>query len=189
MQRNTNIKRLVLTAILIALATVLSLVKIFEMPLGGSVTLLSMLPIALVSVEYGVGWGMAASFAYSLVQMGLDLAKVFSWGLSPAAIIGTIVLDYILAYSAVGLSGIFRKKGVVGICIGIAIALILRFIFHVISGTVIFDIWMPEEWNNPLLYSVCYNGLYMLPELVFTMIGTVILFKTPQFNKLISGDI
>ena len=46
---------------------------------------------------------------------------------------------------------------------------------------------MPEEWNNPFIYSVCYNGLYMLPELVFTMIGTVILFKLPQFNKLISA--
>ena len=187
MERKTNIKRLVLTAVMIALAVVLSMVKIFKMPLGGSVTLLSMLPIALISVEYGISWGLTASFAYSLVQMGLDMAEVFSWGLSPMAIVGTIALDYILAYSAIGISGVFRKKGVVGICIGIALALTLRFIFHVISGTIIFDIWMPEEWNNPFIYSVCYNGLYMLPELVFTMIGTVILFKLPQFNKLISA--
>ena len=187
MERKTNIKRLVLTAVMIALAVVLSMVKIFKMPLGGSVTLLSMLPIALISVEYGISWGLTASFAYSLVQMGLDMAEVFSWGLSPMAIVGTIALDYILAYSAIGISGVFRKKGVVGICIGIALALTLRFIFNVISGTIIFDIWMPEEWNNPFIYSVCYNGLYMLPELVFTMIGTVILFKLPQLNKLISA--
>ena len=120
--------------------------------------------------------------------MGLDMAEFFSWGLSPMAIVGTIALDYILAYSAIGISGVFRKKGVVGICIGIALALVLRFIFHVISGTIIFDIWMPEEWNNPLLYSVCYNGLYMLPELLFTMIGTVVLFKIPQFNKLVETN-
>ncbi len=189
MERKTNIKRLVLTAIMIALATVLSMVKIFKMPLGGSVTMLSMLPIALISVEYGIKWGMTASFAYSLVQMGLDMAEVFSWGLSPLALIGTIAIDYILAYSSIGLAGMFRKKGVAGVCTGIAIALILRFIFHVISGTIIFASWMPEEWNNPLLYSVCYNGLYMLPELVFTMIGTVILFKIPQFNKLVSSNL
>lgn len=117
------------------------------------------------------------------------MAEVFSWGLSPLALIGTIAIDYILAYSAIGLSGIFRKKGVAGVCTGIAIALILRFIFHVISGTIIFASWMPEEWNNPLLYSICYNGLYMLPEIVFTMIGTVILFKIPQFNKLVSSNL
>ena len=125
MERKTNIKRLVLTAVMIALAVVLSMVKIFKMPLGGSVTLLSMLPIALISVEYGISWGLTASFAYSLVQMGLDMAEVFSWGLSPMAIVGTIALDYILAYSAIGISGVFRKKGVVGICIGIALALTL----------------------------------------------------------------
>ena len=64
MERKTNIKRLVLTAVMIALAVVLSMVKIFKMPLGGSVTLLSMLPIALISVEYGISWGLTASFAY-----------------------------------------------------------------------------------------------------------------------------
>ena len=187
MERKTNIKRLVLTAIMIALATVLGMVKVIQMPLGGSVTLLSMLPIALISVEYGIKWGLTASFANALVQTGLSIAKVFSWGLSPLAVVGTIVFDYMLAYFVIGLSGMFRKKGIWGICIGIAIAITLRFICHVITGALIFDIWMPEEWSNPWLYSVCYNGLYMLPEMVFTMIGTVILFKLPQFNKLISA--
>lgn len=191
MQSNTstNVKRLVLTAMLIALATALSLVKIWQMPLGGSITLFSMLPIALISIEYGVGWGMAGAFIYSLVQMFLDLGAVLSWGLSPVAVVGTILLDYILAYSSIGLSGIFRKKGVLGICIGVFIALLLRFICHLISGTIIFDIWMPEGWASPLIYSICYNGLYMLPELVLTMGGAVALFKAPSFNRLLSTNL
>lgn len=186
---STNVKRLVLTAMLIALGTALSLVKIWQMPLGGSVTLLSMLPIALISIEYGIGWGLAGAFIYSLLQMGLDLGAVLSWGLSPVAIIGTILLDYILAYTSIGLAGLFRKKGIAGICAGVFIALCLRFVFHLISGTVIFDIWMPEGWANPFIYSVCYNGLYMLPELILTMAGSVALFKAPSFNKLVSSNL
>lgn len=186
---STNVKRLVLTAVLIGLGTALSLVKILQMPLGGSVTLLSMLPIALISIEYGVGWGLTGAFIYSLIQMALDLAAVLSWGLSPVAIVGTIALDYILAYTSIGLAGMFRKKGIVGIGAGVFLALFLRFVFHLISGTIIFDIWMPEGWANPFIYSVCYNGLYMLPELILTMAGSIILFKTPSFNKLVFSNL
>ncbi len=186
---STNIKRLVLTAVLIGLSTALSLIKIWQMPLGGSITLLSMLPVALISIEYGVSWGLVGAFIYSLIQMGLDLAAVLSWGLSPLAIFGTIMLDYILAYTSIGLAGMFRKKGIPGICGGVFNALFLRFVFHLISGTIIFDIWMPEGWANPFLYSICYNGLYMLPELVLTMAGAVILFKTPSFTRLVSGSL
>ena len=188
-QQTTNIKRLVLTAVLIGLATALSLIKFWKMPLGGSVTLLSMLPIALIAIEYGVGWGLVGSFAYSIIQMLLDLPEVLGWGLTPTMLVGTIALDYILAFTAIGLSGLFRKKGVPGICIGIGIALFLRFVFHLLSGTIIFAEWMPEGWANPVLYSVCYNGAFMLPELVMTMAGAVALFKIPGFNKLVSGNI
>lgn len=184
----TNIKRLVLTAVLIALGTALSLIRIWQMPLGGSITLLSMLPIALISIEYGVVWGLGGALIYSVIQMLIDIAAVLSWGLSPIAIVGTIAIDYILAYTSIGLSGLFRKKGVGGICAGVFIALFMRFVFHLISGTVIFDIWMPEGWSNPFIYSVCYNGLYMLPEMVLTMIGSVLLFKAPSFNRLMASN-
>ncbi len=185
---SNNIKRLVLTAVLIGLATALSMLKIWQMPLGGSVTLLSMLPIALISIEYGVVWGLSGAFIYSLLQMGLSIAKVLSWGLAPAAVVGTVLLDYILAYTVLGFSGMFRKKGVPGICIGVFIAVLLRFVCHLLSGAIIFDIWMPDDWANPFIYSFCYNGLYMLPELVLTMLGAVLLFKTPSFNKLMSSN-
>ena len=88
-----NIQRMCVTAILLALATVLSLLKPFPMPFGGSVTLLSMLPIVMLPLMYGTRWGIASAFIYSLIQLGLDLGAVLSWGLTPYALVGTIVLD------------------------------------------------------------------------------------------------
>lgn len=185
--QKTNTKRMVLTALLISLATVLSIIKVIKMPLGGSVTLLSMLPIAMLSIEYGMKWGISSAFLYSLVQLCLDFGEVLSWGLTPIVLIGTIVFDYVLAYTALGISGAFRKKGVKGICIGIFIALLIRFISHFISGAILFANWCPEGWNI-VLYSLCYNGAYMLPEMIFTMIGASVMFKLPQINKLMQGD-
>lgn len=185
--QSTKTKRMVLTALLISLATVLSLIKVWKMPLGGSVTLLSMLPIAMLSIEYGIKWGMSSALLYSIVQLCLDFGDVLSWGLTPAILIGTIIFDYILAYTALGISGAFRSKGIKGICSGIFIALLIRFISHFISGTILFSNWCPEGWNTAL-YSICYNGAYMLPEMIVTMIGASVMFKLPQINKLMQGD-
>lgn len=186
-EQKTNLRRLVVTAVMIGLGTALSLIR-FQMPMGGEITLLSLVPIALISIEYGVAWGLSSAFIFSMIQMGMQLSLVFSWGLSPMALIGTLTLDYILAYTSIGLSGLFRHKGIKGILGGIAIALGTRFVLHVISGTIIFGVWMPEEWSNPLLYSICYNAIYIIPEMVITMIGTVLLFKTPSFNRLVAGN-
>ena len=185
--QSTKTKRMVLTALLISLATVLSLIKVWKMPLGGSVTLLSMLPIAMLSIEYGVKWGLSSAFLYSIVQLCLDFGEVLSWGLTPVILIGTIIFDYVLAYTALGISGAFRSKGIKGICIGIFIALLIRFVSHFISGTILFANWCPEGWNTAL-YSICYNGAYMLPEVIFTMIGASVMFKLPQINRLMQGD-
>lgn len=185
--QRTNTRRMVLTALLISLATVLSMVKVLKMPLGGSVTLLSMLPVAMLSIEYGVKWGLSSAFLYSLVQFYLDFGEVLGWGLTPTVLIGTIIFDYVLAYTALGISGVFRNKGVKGICSGIFLALLIRFICHFISGAILFANWCPEGWNI-VLYSICYNGAYMLPEMVVTMIGASVMFKLPQINRLMCGD-
>jgi len=184
----TNIKRLVLTAVLIGMGVALSLVRIWQMPLGGEVTLLSMLPIVLISIEYGVPWGLSSAFLYSVIRMFMELSQVFSWGLSPMALIGCITFDYLLAFSVLGLAGLFRTRGIGGICAGVGIALGARFVCHLISGTIIFGVWMPEGWVNPFIYSLCYNGAYMLPEIVLTMAGAILLFKLPSFHKLMSGN-
>lgn len=178
-----NVKKLTMSAVLIALSAALSLVKIFEMPLGGSVTLLSMLPVCMLSIMYGCKWGLFCSFIYSLTQLLFGIWAVLGWGLTPAALIGCITFDYIIAFTVTGFAGMFRKHGVPGYIGGIALAMVMRLVSHVISGVIFFASWAPEGWN-PLLYSVSYNGLYMLPEMAFTVIGAVFLLKEPHTAKL-----
>lgn len=184
MKTNTRTHRMVLTAVLIALATVLSLIKIYKLPLGGSITLFSMLPISMLSIIYGYRWGFISAFLYSVLQFALDFGEVMSWGLTPMILIGTIVFDYLLAYTALGFSGVWANKGIKGIIFGISLSMVIRFISHFISGTILFASWCPEGWNVAW-YSVCYNGSYMLPELIFTALGASALFKTPYIQKQI----
>lgn len=176
--------RLALSAIFIALATVLSMYPKIEAPLGGGVTLFSMLPIIMISCLFGIKWGLGVSLAYGFIQMMLSFAEVCSWGLTPWVLVATFVFDYVLAYFVLGFAGIFRKMGYIGIILGTALVVTLRFLCHFGTGVFIFDIWC--EWENVWLYSLCYNGAYMLPELVLTTIGAAVLFKLPQTKKLIN---
>lgn len=182
--QNTNTQRLVTTAVLVALAAVLSMIKIIELPLGGSITLLSMLPIVMLSIKYGTKWGLFAAFFYSLVQLGLDFGKLMSWGLTPYMWIGCIIFDYLVAFTALGLAGILHKKGAWGTYTGITLALVIRFISHFMSGIIVFGIWVDPEWH-PAAWSFAYNGSYMLPELIFTLAASLVLFKLPQTKKLL----
>ena len=181
--KKVNIKKIAVSGILIALAAVLSLIKIFPLPLGGSVTLLSMLPIVLISIAFGSSWGLFSAFVYALVQVGLDLAGMMGWGMDARMWLGALVFDYLLAYTAIGLAGLFRKKGFVGVCLGTVLALSVRFLSHIISGCIFFAIWSP--WDNPYIYSICYNGAYMLPELATTLIAVIILYKTGAIKRLL----
>ncbi len=190
MERTTNSKteKLVTSAVFIALATVLSMIKVYQLPLGGSVTLLSMLPVCLLSLKYGIKWGFACSFLYGAIQLGLSLGEVMSWGLDVRMWIGCIVFDYLLAYGILGLAGIFRNKRMPLMLTGVGLSVFLRFVSHYISGAIFFDIWMPEEFNNPYFYSLVYNGSYMLPEMIFTIIGAGAVFGVPVIRKLIKGQ-
>ena len=188
-------KKMTVCAIMIALATVLSMVKIFKMPLGGSVTLLSMLPIVLISVMYSLSWGVASAGIYAVIQLflGITLDGLLGWGLTPLMLVGTIILDYLLPFTLLGLAGVFRKKGFAGFVLGTVMVLVLRFVCHFISGYVIFayldqfEVFGNTFVGKPALYSVCYNALYMLPELVLTTIGTALVFKSKAVNKLLSA--
>lgn len=178
--------KLTLSAIFIALATALSFIKVYQLPLGGSVTLLSMLPIVMLPVMLGFKWGLGSAFVYSVIQLmfGIMLDGVLAWGLTPLSLVGTIFLDYIFAFTALGLSGVFAKKGKLGIIVGIVFVMLLRFVCHFVSGVIIFDIWC--EWDSVWLYSLVYNGSFMLPELVFTTVGATLVFSAPQIRKLIN---
>ena len=184
--KKIDLRSMIECAMMVALATVLSMIKLYEAPLGGSVTLLSMLPVSVLSIRLGLKWGLTGGFLYAMIQMFLDLGKVISWGLTPAALIGCIIFDYLLAFTVIGLAGAFRSMGRIGMILGIALALFGRFCSHLVSGTVIFDVWMPEGWGNPFIYSVAYNGAYMLPELVFTVAAVMILTRTPAFRRVLA---
>ena len=192
---NTSQKTKILVegAAMVALATVLSFIRVFKLPWGGSITLLSMLPIVLFSIRRGVKSGLVVSFVYALVQFFQGvLDGLFGWGLTPVMLIACILLDYVLAFFVLGLAGLFRKKGIAGWIGGIALAVGLRFVCHFLSGVVIWgsfgELWSGFSTDNTWLYSFLYNGCYMLPEMLFTIIGAVALLSTPQGKKLLNQD-
>lgn len=179
-------------AMVIAMAMILSMIKIYKLPWGGAVTLLSMLPISLYSIKYGIRKGLEISFIFSVLQFFQGISDgLFAWGLTPVMLASCIFLDYLLAYTVIGLSGAFRSKRAFGWMSGTVIALTLRFICHFISGAVIFKsfgkLCNGFSTDNTLLYSLLYNGAYMLPEMIFTCAGSYLIFRVPVIHKLIMG--
>ena len=187
--QKTKTKMLVEGAAMVALATVLSFIRVFKLPWGGSITLLSMLPIFIYSIRWGLKPGLTVSFAYSLVQFFQGIMDgLFGWGLTPVMLVACIILDYVGAFSVLGFAGIFRaKKNVVANLIGIGFATVLRFLFHFCSGVVIWksygELWGGFSTESSVLYSFLYNGAYMLPEMILTMIGAAVLLSLPQTTK------
>ena len=181
--KNSKTKIMVECAILVALSTVLSFVKIWNLPWGGSITLFSMLPVCYISVRHGAKWGFGSAFLYAVIQLflGITVDGLLGWGLTGGILIACIVLDYLLAFSLLGISGIFAKSGFSGIMAGTAFAVVARFVCHLLSGVYVFasagKLWEGFETSNTWLYSFVYNGCYMLPELLMTIIGATIVYK------------
>lgn len=192
--KNNAITKLVTSAVLLALAFVLSFVKIIDFPWGGSVTLFSMLPICLISIRYGLGWGLGTAFCYSVLQLMQGIGEAMSWGLDAKAWIGMILFDYLLAFTVLGVAGIFRKCGRMGMIGGTAIAIGLRYISSVLSGAIVWrsmgELAFGWTFENTWIYSLVYNGLYMLPELVMTVVALFLLTQFGQVKRLIApmGD-
>ena len=188
--KDKKLLTLVEGAIMVALATVLSYIRVYTLPTGGSITLLSMLPIIIFSIKHGVKYGLGVAFIYSLVQLFQGITDgLFGWGLSVDMLIACIFLDYVLAFSVLGFGGMFRKSGVGGWIAGVIIAILLRLVCHFLSGVIIwksvgelFGFDIKSSW----LYSLIYNGSYMLPEIIFTTIAAVILLKLPQVKNLVA---
>ena len=188
--KQTRIRTLCECAILLALAVALSYVKIIQLPFDGSITLLSMLPLCLISIKHGVVWGLGSAFCYSWFQ--ILQGGVFAWGLTPVMLVGSLLLDYIVAFTVLGLAGVFRKWGTVGIVGGVAMVCVLRFVVHFLAGVILWAnfeefVAFGHEWvGRPVLYSLCYNGIYMLPETVLTVLAAIILFRLPQVKRLLA---
>ena len=185
--KNKPVYKLTFSAVMVALGSALSLIKIYELPLGGAVTLLSMLPIVVISISLGLKWGVGSSFVYSLIQLffGITLDGLLGWGLTATYLVGVIFLDYLIPFTVLGLAGAFAEKGYAGTLAGISLVFVLRFVSHLFSGAILFGI--PEKWadkfSNVWLYSAAYNGSYMLPELVITLVAAAIIFRLPQVKK------
>ena len=205
-------KRLTESAMLISLAVVLEMVGravIPPMPFGGQVTLVSMLPIVLLSWRHGVRWGLTAGFGYSLIQMALGAGTVtaaFQPGyFGDGAMLGRALLmcalDYVAAYTLLGLGGIFRggKHPAPALAGGTLVALGARYLVHIASGWLLFSGWAEwfftqegfPAWGGVLAasvspqllglaYSAVYNGMYMIPEMILTAGAALLLARIPQ---------
>lgn len=188
--KNTRLRALCESAVMLALAVVLSYIKFWELPFDGSITLFSMLPVCLISVKYGIKWGLGTAFCFSWFQV--LQGGVFSWGLTPIMLIGSLLLDYILAYTVIGFAGIFRKEGYWGALGGIGLVCALRFLIHFLAGIILWAnleefVAFGATWvGRPILYSICYNGVYMLPETVLTVAVAAVLLKIPQIKRILT---
>lgn len=212
-------KRLTESAMLLAMAIVLELVSkmvIPEMPFGGQVTLVSMLPVVLISYRHGVKWGLVSGVAYALIEMAIGARTVaaafqpgyFGDGVMLLNAFIMCVLDYLVAFTVLGIGGIFRDKiknpGISLMCGSLA-ALGARYLAHILSGYILFAGW--AEWfftqdgfpawgaalveslsSNALglVYSVVYNGFYMVPEIILTAVVSVLLARVPNIVTKVS---
>ena len=206
MKTTQKTQRLTVSAVMLAFATVLALVceliPFLNLPFGGGFTVASMLPIVIVSYMYGLKWGLFTSFTYSVIQIIISLAKGSTVMLlfmpssddymGIGAAFAIIIIDYIVAYTVLGLGGIFRNKvknKIAAIVLGVVFALALRYVCHIVSGYIFYGAW--AEWffsqegfyaigekilsvfsgkALALIYSIFYNGLYMIPEIIITAI-------------------
>ena len=207
------------SAMLLAVAIVLELVaKMFipELPFGGQITLVSMLPVVLISYRHGVKWGLVAGGAYALMEMALGAKTVaaafqpgyFGDGTMIANALIMCVLDYVVAFTVLGLGGCFRNRiknpGTALMC-GSLVALGARYVAHIGSGYILFAGWaewfftqegfpawgakLVESLSPQLLgfvYSVVYNGMYMIPGMILTAAAALLLARVPQIVAKVS---
>ena len=160
-----DVRVLTEAAIAIALAFVLGLIKVFQMPMGGSISL-EMIPLILLALRQGPLVGIVAGAAYGLLDLAIE-----PFAVHPVQ----VIFDYPLAFGALGLAGFFQPT-VRGAILGTVVAVLGRFICHFISGVVFFASYAPEGWNV-YLYSAAYNAAYLVPSLIVTLIVVVALLR------------
>ena len=167
---STNLRKFVISALCVALAFVLSFVKVFRMPLGGSVTLMSMFVISMPAYLFGARYGFMSSFVYAILQLvqgGTMLHPL------------QIFLDYIFAFTCFGIVAFFRDIKH-GSYVGFLIACIIRWLSSSLSGYIFFREYAPATWN-PILYTLAYNGGYIFAEYLIT----IVIVTIPQVKNLL----
>ncbi len=178
-----NVRALCEGALMVALGTVLGFLKLFELPQGGAVSL-GMLPILFYAIRWGAGRGLLCGFVYGLLQLILDGAYAWGWA--------SMLLDYIVAYTALGFAGVFRGK-TWGIYAGTVIGSLARLVVHFISGVTIYRIVVPTAvlgttFDNPYLYSLAYNGSYVGIDMVACLVIFALLYQ-PMKQYFLGQDL
>ncbi len=170
------------SAIMLGLATALSIITFFRLPAGGSVTPFSMLPVLIIAYRYGMKWGFLVGSVYGLIQMVLGLSAL-SYATNALAVICIILFDYIVAFGVLGFGGLFRnhKNQAAGFSMGVVVACVLRFLCHFITGITVWADYVDGIWPV-IIYSLTYNGSYMLPELVITTAVGALLMSFLDFK-------
>lgn len=168
-KKRFSAKQITFSAMAIALATITSELTVWKMPFGGSITLFSMLFIVLIGNWYGLSVGITTALAYGVLQLVID-PYIIS--------LPQMLLDYIFAFGALGLSGLFCKSKY-GLLKGYLLGVCARFAFSTLSGYIFFPTFMPEYFNSAVLYSLAYNAAYIVPECIMT----VALICLPPVNK------
>lgn len=170
-QGKTDVRALTYGALCMAMSFVLSYIKLWSMPLGGSVTLASMLPLLWYSNKFGVKNGLIAGAAYGLLQL-IQKPEIYHWV--------QVLLDYPLAFMMLGLAGCVKNLQL-GSILGVA----GRWVCHILSGAIFFAEWVPEGWSNAWVYSAAYNGAYLLVDLIICLVLSFVLAKA--LDKIPTG--
>ena len=195
MKNKKNLRVLVECAGLLAMAVVFSFIKLWQMPMGGEVTLVSMLPVMLCGMRNGPRAGFLTAFLYSLFQLasGFASGNVFVYCTTAATYILCMLFDYLVPYTGLGIACLFvnlkknsEKFKNFGLYCGVLCGIAFRFVCHYITGVVIWGQW--ADGQSPYIYSLLYNGTYLLPELILTLFVCVLLFQPYQTRKVLLNE-
>ncbi len=178
-----NLRRLCEGAVMVAIAQILSYIKLWEMPWGGSIVL-AMVPIILFSVRWGLGSGLLAGFVFGVLQFMFDGGFAIGWQ--------SIIGDYLLAFTVLGLAGLMKGKKL-GVFWGTLIGGVARFLVHYVVGATIWAAYMPDTFfgmtmTSPWIYSLLYNIAYMGPNIIITLVIFGLLY-VPMKKYMLGQDI
>lgn len=183
---HNSTRRMTETAIMIALATALSYGTLFSLPMGGSITIFSQVPIIIIGYRYGFGWGALTGFIHGILQLLLQGLGNFAYVKGIGAYLILIFADYVFAFMALGIGGAMFKKVIknqtLALALGAFCGSFLRFICHFVSGITIWGEYA-NGWKSVWQYSASYNGSYMGAEAVITVVGVVALSLVLDFSK------
>ena len=185
MSQHLRVRMLCEGAVFVALAEILGYLKIGHLPNGGSVSLL-MLPMIVFALRWGLGSGLLAGFALGVLDFLVGGGIAIGWQ--------SILGDYVIAPTALGLAGLGRGRGLPGLAVGTVLGCLGRFLSIWVTGATLWGEYMPEEFlglpmTNEWVYSLLYNGIPIGASSAATLAVVLALAATPARRYLLGHDI